>query len=484
MRITNEVHMMWDDAVLTIAPSSGSLEKFLTYKEKVLEPHPQRPWERVSRVKVRPLFQIIHEQAGYRVVQTMQGLWNRVKAFLEKEGHTVKFYDMRLPFPEPKFNLMTGFRFSQEALVRQFLSTKCSGLLGAPTRYGKTCCIKNTLRAFPHLTTVVTAPGADLIKQLYDDIKDFIPGRAVVLIGAGSSRKQSCDDINVVSMDSLHKCDADKVRLVLIDEPHACVTDSRLPELVKFDKARKFGFGATLTGRFDQRDILVEALIGPVLAERTFREAVAEGAVCPMVVFMIRIPISIKCDNRDRAYKKLLFQNERIGKTVKWICHTLLPQDWQSLIFIKNEAEAEFFLDWVGEAGTIAMAKRLTKKEREELMVRMCSDEIKRCLASDIYSQGVTFNHVRAMINLSGGGASTSTIQKPGRLAETRPGKKCGVVFDFMFIPSTTTSDLGNSMCLVRESAARAEAYTNKGYDIIYVDSYNELEAKFKEKAI
>jgi hypothetical protein len=271
---------------------------------------------------------------------------------------------------------------------------------------------------------------------------------------------------------------------VVIGNCHACVTDSRLPELAKFDKARKFGFGATLTGRYDQRDILIEALIGPVLAERTFREAVAEGAVCPMLVLMINIPVTQRYETRDAAYKQLLFKSDRVGKAVKWICHELIPPEWQSLLFIKNEAEAEFMLDWVGEAGTIAMAKRLTKKEREDLMQRMCSDEVKRCIASDIYSQGVTFNHVRALVNLSGGGASTSTIQKPGRLAEVRPNKRCGVVFDFMFTPGKDMASLGGSQAVIRESLARVKAYTEKGYEIIHVDSYGTLEKVFKEKAL
>lgn len=827
--MSNEVHLMWDDSVLTIAPSFPALEKFLTYKEKSLEQDKKNPYKRVTKVKTVPLYKEINNKNGYKVIQTMQGLWLKVKTYLEEQGHTVKFYDMRLKFQAPRLDLMTGFRFKQQELLTEFLQVNCSGLLGAPTRYGKclgkntrvlmfdgtvkfvqdvrggelvmghdskprkvvgvvngiddlyriipnkgesfvctgdhklllyrtnqggnkspnldgkelivtaqqyhtqsktfkhlhklvrravsypekkvdvdpycyglwlgdghtsapiltsadeicakawmieadkvglvvskreiknnkasyysvrsknksilniwrhtfkssvvnkcktllpvyavnsrdvrlqvlaglidsdgcvnnprpglgvgcysittklftlandiaslcrglgfratvkerskyaqskikrtyydinisgklsdipvklhrkkainknirvnplitgftteylgrgdyygfelegpdglfllgdctvthnTTLIKNTIRAFPNVNTVVTVPGADLVKQLYDDIKAAVPHREIKLIGAGSN-KTPCDDINVVSMDSLHKCDADACRLLLIDEPHACVTASRLPELTKFDKARKIGFGATLKGRFDQKDILIEALIGPVLAERTFQEAVAEGAVCPLIVYMINIPLQGNLGDRDAAYKTQLFKSQKVAKAVKWICHSLLPKDWQTLLFIKNEKQAEFFLEWVGEEGTIAMAKRLTKKEREELMTRMCSDDIKRCLASDIYAQGVTFNHVRSLINLSGGGANTSTIQKPGRLAEVRPGKRCGVVFDFFFSKGNATGEGANA--IYRDSIARSLAYTEKGYEIIFVNSYGELESSFKEKAI
>lgn len=479
--MSKEIHMMWDDSVLTIAPSNHKLEKFLTYKEKSLEQDPNNPWKRFTKIKTVDLYKVIEDKAGYKVIQTMQGLWLKAKNFLEQEGYTVKFYDMRLKFPQPRLDLMSGFRFSQQELLSKFLATGCSGLLGAPTRYGKTTLIKNTIRAFPNVNTVVTVPGVDLVKQLYEDIKLAVPNREVKLIGVGSN-KTPCDDINVVSMDSLYKCDADACRLLLIDEPHACVTNSRLPEITKFDKARKFGYGATLKGRFDQKDVLIEALIGPVLVERTFKEAVAEGAVCQLIVYMIIMPLSGVMNDRDQAYKKYLFKGERVAKAVKYICHDLLPKEWQTLIFIKNEDQAEYFIDWVGKEGTIAMAKRLTKKEREGLMTEMCSDKIKRCLASEIYAQGVTFNHVRALINLTGGGANTSTIQKPGRLAEVRPDKKCGVVFDFFFTEGDSKGNGAMSLC--RESKARMEAYSEKGYEIIFVDSYNALETSFNNKAV
>ena len=478
----NDIHLMWDDAVLTIAPSNRKLEKFLTYKEKSLEPDPKKPWNKITRVKTVDLYTIIKEQPNYRVIQTMQGMWHKVKTFLENDGFNVKFYDMRLSFPAPKFELMHGFRFSQEALIKQFLSTNCSGLLGAPTRWGKSTLVKNTIRAFPDVNTVVTVPGTDLVKQLYDDIKESNPGREVVLLGGGSTKKYNGADVTVASMDSLHKCDTDMCRLLLIDEPHAAVTASRLPDLAKFDKARKLGFGATLKGRFDCRDILIEALIGPVLAERTYTEAVEEGAICPLVVYMIRIPILKSVDTRDRAYKNLLFNNDRIGKAVKWICHELLPKNWQTILFIKNESQAEFYMDWIGKVGTIAMAKRMSTPERRDTMERMASGDIKRCIASDIYSQGVTFNHVRALINLSGGGANTTTIQKPGRLAEIRPGKNCGIIFDFMFVPETGVHDLKGAQCLVRDSVSRLTAYLEKGYEVRHISGYEELVTAFNER--
>lgn len=471
---------MLSEYCLTIAPSNADVEQYLTIEVKGLEQDPARPWVITNTRQKKKVFKVIQENP--RVVQTMQGFWVGLKAHLERKGYVVQLEDLRKAFPQPRFELMHGFRFNQEQLLKDFLSKDMSGLLGAPTRYGKSTLIKNTLRAYTGLTTVVTAPGADLVKQLYEDIKVDLPQRDVKLIGAGSRVRYPSEDITVISMDSMDKADFGRTELLLIDEPHAAVTDSRLPILNAFQKARRLGFGATLKGRFDGKDALITGLIGPVLAERTYREAVAEGAICPLRVYLLRIPIhkrSINTGwNRNQAYKHLLYESGRMAKVANRICKELIPDEWQTLLFIKNEKQADLYLDEIGQEGTIAMAKKLTPKQREEVMERMRSDNIKRCIASDIYSQGVTFNHVRVMINLSGGGNNTTTIQKPGRLAEVREGKKAGIIVDFMFYPA---EDLTMQNCgpgvrmLFVDSNNRKKAYEEKGYEVVEVSNFEEL---------
>lgn len=481
------VHLMLTEYGLTVVPSNAEVERFLTVEVKCLEQDPEKPWIIKNKKKRKRVFRVIREE-GPRVIQTMQGFWLGLKTHLESKGYEVKLDDLRKEFPKPRFELMSGFRFSQEQLLRDFLSKNMSGLLGAPTRYGKTCLIKNTLKAYTGLTTVVTAPGADLVTQLYEDIKNELPHREVKLIGAGSRVKYPSEDITVMSMDSMDKADFGRTELLLIDEPHAAVTDSRLPVLNSFQKARRLGFGATLQGRFDGKDALITGLIGPVLAERTYLEAVAEGAICPLKVYLLRIPVNKRAVNtswnRTQAYKKVLFESPRMAEIADRLCKQLIPSSWQTLLFIKNEKQADLYLKHIGDEGTIAMAKKLTAKQREEVMERMRGDEIKRCIASDIYAQGVTFNHVRVMINLAGGGNNTTTIQKPGRLAEVREGKKAGVIIDFMFYPGDGLSMLncgdGLRMLFV-DSNNRRKAYEEKGYEVVEVSNFEELESLTKD---
>lgn len=299
----------------------------------------------------------------FLVIQTMQGFCHDLKQLLQKKGVDYVFYDVRAEFPAPRLDLMHGFRFGQQEVTTKALLANRSGLVSLPTRYGKTYCIANALRAYPDLPTIVTMPGQDLVNQTRQDLTSLLPKREVKMIGGGrgSSVYQSKKGVTVCNVNSLHKCDPALTKLLIGDEVHALVSTARLPKFEPFEHCRRLGFGATLTGRFDGKDRLVTGLFGPVLAERTYQEAVAEGAICQLVVIFLKVqvPTNKRYYNRDQAYDSLLFKNPTVASTVSEICHKVLPPDWQTLIFIKHEKQADLYLDTLGPAGTVAMAKKL-----------------------------------------------------------------------------------------------------------------------------
>lgn len=417
------------------------------------------------------------------VIQTSQGMWYRIKQACERNGWQFKMHDVRIPFPQPRLDLMNGFRFSQEALLREALLKNASGIIEAPTRWGKTHLIKNILKAYSGMPILVTAPGLDLLKQLQEQLTQLLPGREIKSMIDDKTRYQG-DDITIISMDSLHKADKGRTMLIVIDEPHALVTDGRMPEFLEFTKARKLAVGATPGGRFDNRDILIEGVIGPVLARRTFREAVEEGAICQIVVFMIDISCrTITKRKRRTILKEALFESPAVAEVMRRIL-TWLPEDWQKMAFIKNEDSARFFQGQF-PGSEIAMAKLLTKTQREDMRQRMAEGSIKLAFASDIYAQGLTFSDLMVLFNLGSGGPYVNAVQKPGRLAEIRPGKKAGYMFDFRFVPeagatgSTYPSELWG---VIKEGEARREVYVNKGYRVRDVRTMHQLEAAVREE--
>ena len=131
----------------------------------------------------------------------------------------------------------------------------------------------------------------------------------------------------------------------------------------------------------------------------------------------------------------------------------------------------------------VAIAGRMTKAERKDMFTLMQSDDIKRCICTDIYAQGVTFPDLRVMINASGGGGHIASTQKPGRLAQVRPGKTCGYLIDFLFECVDGEDEHGQQVTsawshVVRDSAARRKQYKTLGYDVQIVDSITDIKLK------
>lgn len=370
--------------------------------------------------------------------------------------------------------------------------------------------------AFRKLKTVITAPGTDLCRQLYDLMVELFPGRAI--FGAfdgggyyvpeigkvdpgGCSLKKGqkvprsrsgmmevfTDSITVCSMDSLHKQDHYNTRLLLIDEPHAIVTATRAETIAAFVNARKIAFGATLHGRHDKRDAMIVGLVGPIISLVSYKEAVDMGSIAPLKVLMIKVPFSRdtvpggRFVDRQVVYNRLLFKSSRMAELIRRITHDIIPLDWQTMAFIADEKQAEFYMKYaMPHVGTIAMAKRMKNNDERETMMRsIANGDVQRVLASKIYVQGLTFPDLKVVINLVGGGANTTAIQKPGRLLQKRPGKNYGVLIDFMFECRDDNGD-GESKpwyCMIRESWDRHRLYCETGYDVQIVSSAEEVKA-------
>lgn len=466
----------WSNYDLKITgPKNDKLEKKLVYIRKELVFNP-KTYSRETRRSTVKIFNILSEKNGIVVYQTFQGLVDKVMSLLKKDkDNQVLLQDKRIPFPKPKLENMFGFRFNQKEKTLELLKADRSGILNAPTRYGKSVIMTNIINAFPGVKTVLAAPGVDLLPQLIDTIKKYCPGREVSGIFTGSKTQYMSDDITVCSLDSLSKLDKDSVKLLMIDEVHAAVSEARSHQLCQFHNARILGFSATTEGRYSGNDCFIEGIVGPILSKITFQEAVSLGALCPIEVKIVKIPFTpLGYKNRNAAYKNYVFQNPKFHEVIANITNNIIPKDFQTLLFIDNENEAKALQPSINNS-EIAMDKLFANKSaRTEMFERLKNNELKRCLCSNIYSTGVTIPDIRCVVNCCGGGGSILSVQKPGRLAEIKPGKKAGYLIDYLLVP---TSNVGSSIdfMIANDCKARIKVYEEKGYKIDYFDNIEDI---------
>lgn len=469
--------LIWSNSDLQITgPENPKLQKKLRYTEKSMVRKPTGYGFQV-RFKSVDIYNMKKNADGTVTYQTFQGMIDVVIELLKKDNFTYTVLDSRGSFPEPKLERMRGFRFNQQEVITKALLAERSGLVAAPTRYGKTILMTNTITAYPDLKIAVLAPGIDLLQQLRTAIETYCPGREVAGIYTGSKSKKESDDVTVCSFDSMHKLNMASYDLVLIDEPHAAVSQGRAYQLLGFTKARILGFGATLEGRWSGNDIMIKGLIGPIISEVTYKECVKMGALCPIHVYFVHVPYKgVKYKNRDVALRKYLYGNEIFQNLVGQIANDLLPKEWQTLLFINNEKQADNLLPKIQD-GFLAMAKLFkNKEERSDIFAKLKNEELKRVLCTNIYSTGVTIDNLRAIVNCDAAGAGgILSIQKPGRLAEIKPNKKEGVLIDFLFSPTNADECTPEDLVLYKSAMARYQAYVDKGYMVDVVTDINQL---------
>ena len=414
------------------------------------------------------------EELLYRTLKdnsivTMQGFYRKCIELCKKFKVPYEVVDKRLPFPIPRIEKIKGLRGTQFSVLTQFLTKNESGIIKVPTRFGKAYLMLNVLRAFPQLPTVVAMPGVDLVNQFYKKVKEMLPERDVAKIVTGSRANQS-NDITICSLDSMEKLDKKNVKLVIVDEIHAAVSDSRASIFTEFENARFMGFTATASGRFDGGDKLIIGLFGAVLVEKTFKEAVAEGMICPITVYMVRTKLdNTTYKNYKRIYNDVFYHNARIQDLVARITNTCIPKGFQTLTVIDNKVQA-YALSQVMDDAEVAIAGDMNTSTRRDMFDKMQNNEVLRCIATGIYSQGVTFSNLRCMINYAGGSKNISSVQKPGRLAEIVEGKKCGYLIDFLLENDDEYERELLTYPVVRDSRNRMELYEETGYDVIVVD--------------
>lgn len=469
---SEEVELIWGSGDLVIRNPRPAILQALHYNHKSLKQNEETFKRDIVTEKV-----CIYRELEGGAVTTFQGLLDYVIRICEENSIPYRMADMRVKLPVPRIDQAGDFRFGQRNMFFKFIAKNRSGAVKAPTRYGKTVLIANTCRVYPGVRTVVTAPGVSLLMQLQEDLKRWLPGREIRGLYSGSKTRTPSEDITVVSMDSLEKCEPENVQLLLIDEPHAAVSPTRVGGMLKFRNARILGFGATLEGRFDGADDLIAGLLGPVLTEKTFKEAVGEGAICPIVVYMLRMKYSpFPCFKRETAYKKLIYRNESFNSMVRSIVRGPTPEDWQSLIFVDEVKQADLMQMMIDD-GVVAIASRMSKEERKNKFNDMVNNVTKRCICTDIYATGITFPDLRVIVNAAGGGGSITATQKPGRLAQMRPGKKAGYLVDFLFMPTNDANFPKNNewRSVSNDSYNRMANYKKIGFEVRIVGSVDDI---------
>ena len=500
------------DNLISIAPVSYApiLGPHLTWQRQVRAPrgYGSKRGKPFYKTEEEPLFRLTDHE-----LITFAGLRFKVYDLL-KSYAPIAYLDERTPawlFPQPCMENLGGFRHGQQAALETVWKSD-GGIIDCSTGWGKSeeiakiCTSYHGLEDYP---IIVVAPGKEILNNIVERLATYGIDAGLV-DGSHNKRRQ----ITVCSAFSLMKMedngDLSKARLCLFDEVHRCAATTIRTPLIRMSKARMFGFSATVEGRADNADIVIEALFGRRICTVTYGEAEKHKLVAPMHVIMVetegpamdiqdptaKTRHGIWRNNaRNQMFASVASQLVEMGQTLiitQTLEHAanifkLLPPGWQLVYgnhpqsMVKTEKrkfdkklennpelpEGSFPKKPASLRRAERMAKEfqemglppLSESRRKELAEQFKRGEIRGVVATGIWSTGVDYPGLQFVIRTEGSASEIQSGQTSGRgsrLSEAF-GKSIGIVID-------AEDKFDDSLARRRQS--RVRVYQKNGWSI------------------
>lgn len=365
------------------------------------------------------------------------------------------------------------FRPRQEECLRA-IENNIGGIVKAPPAFGKSHLIAAIAMLYPRAKIHIVIKRRDLVERTVRALRGVLPQVGVVRGGEHNPSR-----VTVFTAASLHHSEGD-ADILICDEVHELMSPKYSESIARTYKfSRNFGLSATPEGRADNADAKLEYLFGPIIFDMPWQEATELGLIVPIEARWVPVRMSRNPARGRRDVPKKRwgiwrneYRNAVIGHTVRQ--H---GDDEQVLILVETIEHAvhlwqripEYELCYAEmELEDLDRYKRngllpeeyepMTAEKRSALRVAFENHEVKKVIATDVWSTGVSFERLAVLVRADARGSEIMDTQAPGRVARIHEesGKSMGIVYDF-----DDHFDSG----FARKSRTRRKNYAKKGWE-------------------
>ena len=408
----------------------------------------------------------IQERELYRLKEgklyTLQGAQQLITQALTKAGCECVYTDLRgLPPLEPDYDWFSKcmpdleFRVGQDDILATLIG-KDSGVVIAPTAYGKTFIMLALAALYPKAHIILASPSTALLRSTYKRMLKITAH--VGRVGGGFNQP---DRITLCTFGSIMGAPTNKCDILVLDECHqasAPVISSRIAQIRNPRKI--FGMTATPEGRSDNAHLPIEVMIGPKIAEVDYDDAAEAGLISPIKVGFIEMPegcsrvqgynYTTKPAKKRNVYWRNGIRNGAFANAIQTFPAKLGMREDPQVLVLTETTEHAFRLaqllpgydvvyanmaadrkQKLIELGLIpADYKPLTASQRDKLLMNFEAGIARRVIATGCWGTGVDFVHLDVIANVSGSPSPISTVQWAGRNSRMYEGKTFGLLID------------------------------------------------------
>lgn len=414
----------------------------------------------------------------YRVengkVVVLSGYLARMAGRLKKLGCAAQLRDISPPRKRPncyvpQWDNLRGrieFRPRQQELLETIARVPC-GIIKAVTGFGKTTAIGAAALLFPEARIDVVTKSVDVAERIARSLRRFVP--RVGRIGDGWKQRER---VTVITAGSMQHADGD-ADFLFADEVHQLATVNFSTTLAsRYRNSRNFGLSATPYARMDNAHNVLEPLFGPMVFELNYQQAVELGLVVPVRVKWLPMRLHSNPAERysNRVARKrygIWTNHERNGIIAAAVRE--YPDTHQVLILVETIEHAVHLGSQLPDFKLVygfmspqdcAFYKKhkllpedyspLTDIQKHEMRSQFESGELRRVIATDVWSTGVDFEQLNVLVRADDRDSDIVDVQGPGRVSRvyTAPDgtrKEYGEVLDCMdtFDPTFYRKSLG-----------------------------------------
>lgn len=403
------------------------------------------------------------------------GFTYRVAENLQENGYKVDHKDLRdinIEDPDLSRITITPRTWQKEALAAIIASD--GGLIHVATAAGKTILIEQMCRIHPHTCIVVTslksAPLASLYKALKEDMPRKVAGLGV--IGKETKPRQ----ITICHANSLHNAPMDQCEHLHFDEVHGAAAEKTSEMLREFTNATAYGYSASVEGRFDNAEPLIEGLFGPVLYSYAHKDAVKDGIVSKLDVHLYSVSgMPIMHDRISDRIREGIIRNQKRNAAIGRILRANYA-DKSVVVIARDNLEHVYRLrqhlphytcvyDKIGPKRWHQLKNKglippdetpLSPGEHLEIADRFRSGDVQKVIATSVWDTGIDLPALQVLWRAEGSPGLIPAIQLPGRVV--RPKAEGAILGD-------TFDDFGP--IFRNMSYSRLKKYKAIGYNIV-----------------
>lgn len=319
--------------------------------------------------------------------------------------------------------------YQMDALVQ--IGAKLKGQISLPTGTGKTILAAAVLASLPNLRALFVVHTKDLLWQTKKVFEKLLKTK-VGIVGDG---KVDWKKITIGMIQSLkdYNYAENPVDIVMVDEVHHAGSAETYAELLeKVDCPIRLGFSGTV--RKDREGWLKSmGLLGPVLYEYSYQDAVRDGWLAQAHVRILRPKVSLNGvkGNYRQVYNEGIIGNSNRNELIVQEAGRLAGSGNSVLIQVK-EVKHGNILNEMFNGGAVYLTGKDDSEVRVKVKELLEAKKVRVCLVSPIFDEGVDIPSLDSIVVAGGGLSEIKAIQKVGRGLRKTEDKDTVEIIDFM----------------------------------------------------